>query len=151
MSMQVKYVHTNLIARDWRALARFYTNVFGCLPLPPERRIHASWLSKATGVPEAGLEGIHLRLPGHGEDGPTLEIFTYTHQEAAPTPAANRPGFAHIAFSVNDVQAARAAVLDAGGGDVGQIVTVEVPNAGEITVTYVADPEGNIIELQHWT
>jgi predicted enzyme related to lactoylglutathione lyase len=25
-----RYVHTNLIARDWRALAGFYQRVFGC-------------------------------------------------------------------------------------------------------------------------
>src|SRR5678815_5648625 len=30
----VRYVHTNLIARDWRALARFYEDVFGCVPVP---------------------------------------------------------------------------------------------------------------------
>jgi predicted enzyme related to lactoylglutathione lyase len=31
-----RYVHTNLIARDWRKLAAFYQLVFGCLPVPPE-------------------------------------------------------------------------------------------------------------------
>ena len=144
-------VHTNLIAADWRALARFYEEVFGCEPLPPKRKISDQWLSKATGVSGAELQGIHLRLPGCGENGPTLEIFTYSQQALSVEPAANRPGFAHIAFAVDDVQAARAAVLAAGGRDIGQIVTVEIPGAGEITVTYVADPEGNIIELQRWS
>jgi len=32
-----KYGHTNLIAKDWRALARFYEEQFGCTPVPPER------------------------------------------------------------------------------------------------------------------
>ena len=32
-----RYVHTNLIARDWRELARFYVEVFGCELVPPER------------------------------------------------------------------------------------------------------------------
>jgi len=32
-----KYGHTNLIARDWKALARFYEEQFGCTPVPPER------------------------------------------------------------------------------------------------------------------
>ena len=150
MSFRAKYVHTNLIAKDWQELAQFYQDVFGCIPQPPERHIVAPWLSKTTGVPDAELQGIHLRLPGYGDNGPTLEIFTYAQQKPALEPAANRPGFAHIAFSVDDVHAARAAVLDAGGSDVGQIVSVEIPNAGAITVTYVADPEGNIIELQHW-
>jgi len=30
-----RYVHTNLVARDWRKLAAFYQDLFGCAPLPP--------------------------------------------------------------------------------------------------------------------
>jgi hypothetical protein len=37
MTIKAKYVHTNLIAEDWRALAGFYQEVFGCIPVPPER------------------------------------------------------------------------------------------------------------------
>jgi predicted enzyme related to lactoylglutathione lyase len=33
----VRYVHTNLIARDWRRLASFYQAVFGCEIAPPVR------------------------------------------------------------------------------------------------------------------
>ena len=32
-----RYAHTNLVARDWRALAAFYTDLFGCRFVPPER------------------------------------------------------------------------------------------------------------------
>jgi predicted enzyme related to lactoylglutathione lyase len=32
-----KYGHTNLIAKDWKALARFYEEQLGCTPVPPER------------------------------------------------------------------------------------------------------------------
>ena len=32
-----RYGHTNLIAEDWRALAQFYEQQFGCTPVPPER------------------------------------------------------------------------------------------------------------------
>ena len=28
--MGIKYVHTNIIARDWEAVARFYIEVFEC-------------------------------------------------------------------------------------------------------------------------
>ena len=37
MTITARYVHTNLIARDWRVLARFYQEVLGCVPVPPER------------------------------------------------------------------------------------------------------------------
>jgi predicted enzyme related to lactoylglutathione lyase len=149
--MTARFVHTNLIARDWRRLARFYEQVFGCTPVPPERDLKGEWLEAATGVPGAHLQGIHLRLPGGGEGGPTLEIFQYSSQPEQPETATNRPGFAHIAFAVDDVQAARDAVLAAGGSTVGQLVSWPVPGAGTITFVYVADPEGNIIELQRWS
>ena len=58
-----RYAHTNLIARDWRALARFYVEVFGCTTVPPERSYAGAELEAGTGVRDAALEGVHLRLP----------------------------------------------------------------------------------------
>lgn len=151
MTIRVRYVHTNLIAKDWRRLATFYESVFGCIPVPPERDLSGEWLEAATGVPQARIRGIHLRLPGYGEQGPTLEIFQHNRPIDPSKPVANRPGFAHIAFAVDDVAAARDAVLAAGGGTVGDLVSVEIRGAGHITFAYVTDPEGNTIELQHWS
>jgi catechol 2,3-dioxygenase-like lactoylglutathione lyase family enzyme len=145
-----KYVHTNLIARDWKRLADFYTRVFGCALVPPERDLSGQWLDDATSVPNAHLYGAHMRLPGYGDTGPTLEIFQYDAELDKPTTAVNRPGFGHIAFLVDDVDAARDAVIEAGGSDVGKIVSSEIAGAGKIRFVYVADPEGNIIELQKW-
>ena len=69
----MKYTHTNLVARDWRRLADFYIKVFGCTPVPPERDLSGDWLDKATSLQDAHIRGVHLRLPGHGDAGPTLE------------------------------------------------------------------------------
>lgn len=145
-----RYVHTNLIARDWRSLADFYAHVFGCTPVPPERRFEGTALAAGTGLSNAALEGAHLRLPGHGPNGPTLEIFQYREPAAGPVPAVNRPGFGHIAFAVDDVAAAQRAVLAAGGKAIGEIVTLTVTTNARVTWCYVTDPEGNIIELQAW-
>ena len=149
MTVPATYAHTNLIARDWRALATFYQDVFDCTPVPPERNLGGDALESGTRVPEARLRGVHLRLPGGGETGPTLEIFTYETLADGLPAAANRPGFGHIAFAVPDVAAARAAVVAAGGSEFGDIVTT---SAGHRTVTwtYVRDPEGNLVELQSW-
>jgi catechol 2,3-dioxygenase-like lactoylglutathione lyase family enzyme len=150
MRIQAKYVHTNLVAADWRGLARFYQEVFGCVVTGPERDYRGRTLEAGTGVAEAHLTGVHLRLPGYGADGPTLEIFSYTPQvERVPT-AVNRPGYGHIAFSVEDVARAKEAVLSAGGGEVGEVVTLRPANGATVTWCYVADPEGNVIELQKW-
>lgn len=142
------YLHTNLVALDWQRLARFYEDVFSCTPVSPERNYQGDWLGKGIGLPGARLRGLHLRLPGWGDNGPTLEIFTYTEMPASDAPAANRPGFGHIAFRVPDVAAAREAVLAAGGHDLGKIVQVDVPGRGALHFVYMTDPEGNIIELQ---
>jgi predicted enzyme related to lactoylglutathione lyase len=147
---QPRYVHTNIIAQDWQGLARFYEQVLGCTPLPPGRSLGGPWLEAATNVPLAQIQGIHLRLPGHGDQGPTLEIFGYNITQDRPETATNRLGIGHMAFAVDDVDETLRAVLAAGGGTVGEMVSVEVAGAGAITFVYATDPEGNIIELQHW-
>ena len=145
------YRHTNLVARDWRRLARFYEEVFLCTPLLPERDLAGDWLAQGTGVPDAGISGIHLRLPGGGEEGPTLEIFQYTESlPPAGPPAANREGLGHLAFEVADVPTAMRLVLEHGGRALGEVVSRAIPSVGLITFVYAADPEGNGLELQHW-
>jgi predicted enzyme related to lactoylglutathione lyase/NTP pyrophosphatase (non-canonical NTP hydrolase) len=145
-----RYVHTNLVATDWQRLVQFYTQVFGCVPVPPERDLSGAWLDEAVSIPDVHIRGMHLRLPGYGDAGPTLEIFQYSPDLPHATPAANRPGFGHIAFAVDDVEAAREAVLAAGGGDVGKVIHREIPGVGHITFVYMTDPEGTILELQRW-
>lgn len=147
-AFQARYVHTNLIAHDWQALARFYERLVGCVRVPPERDLEGPAMDAGTGLPGAHLRGVHLRLPGYGDTGPTLEIYTYESMAERPATAVNRPGFAHLAFSVTDVAAARAAVLAAGGQPVGEVVTTPVAGRGHLTWCYVTDPEGNVIELQ---
>ena len=148
--MRARYAHTNLVSRDWRALAGFYRDVFGCTPVPPERDYAGPELEAGTGVPGARLRGVHLRLPGHGADGPTLELFQYSQLASEGERRVNRPGFAHIAFAVDDVRDARSEVLAHGGSGVGEVVTMVTATGARVTWCYVADPEGNVIELQSW-
>ena len=104
--MEARYVHTNIVARDWRRLAAFYAQVLGCVPVPPERDLSGRWMDAATGIDGVHIRGAHLRLPGYGDDGPTLEIFSYDEEEEGVTPAVNRPGLGHLAFAVDDVATA---------------------------------------------
>jgi catechol 2,3-dioxygenase-like lactoylglutathione lyase family enzyme len=149
--IDARFGHVNLIARDWRRLADFYERVLGCEFVPPERDLRGPILEAGTGVPGAALHGAHLRLPGLGATGPTLEIFQYeAGPDALPT-AVNRPGFGHIAFVVPDVAEARSAFLAEGGDVVGDVVTTATSDGRRVTWTYVTDPEGNIVELQAWS
>jgi catechol 2,3-dioxygenase-like lactoylglutathione lyase family enzyme len=148
--IQAKYVHTNLMAHDWQKLATFYQDVFGCVPVPPMRDFSGEALERATNIPNAAFQGMHLKLPGFGENGPTLEIFQYQNMPARLETLVHRPGFGHIAFLVDDVAKARRAVLEAGGQDVGEAITLQTTDGRRVTFVYVTDPEGNILELQSW-
>jgi predicted enzyme related to lactoylglutathione lyase len=141
----------SVVAADWRRLADFYIDIFGCVVVPPERDYAGADLERGTGVSGAALRGVHLRLPGLGADGPTLEIYQYSRAEGRLPAVANRLGWAHVAFAVEDVTAARTAVLAAGGGKVGEIVTLTTADGRRVTWCYVSDPESNIIELQSWS
>jgi predicted enzyme related to lactoylglutathione lyase len=148
--MQTKYAHTNLIAKDWKRLSTFYQEVFGCVPILPGRNLSGKWLDEATGLSGSHIRGIHLRLPGYGDDGPTLEIFQYGSMPEHPSVNPSTPGFSHIAFAVDDVPAVARTVFNHGGSPVGALTIRDVPGMGLLTFQYVADPEGNIIEVQHW-
>lgn len=150
MSINSKYVHTNLIAEDWKSLSNFYCEVFGCTVVPPERDYKGEKLEAATGISGVHLRGVHLRLPGFDVDGPTLEIFSYEPQNEKLKTCVNRPGFGHIAFQVDEVEKAKEIVLNNGGKIIGDIVELQTSNGSKVKWCYVTDPEGNIIELQKW-
>jgi lactoylglutathione lyase len=65
-------------------------------------------------------------------------------QAANPVEAALTRGFGHIAFDVPDVDAAYDALLAAGATD--RMSPRPSPEPG-VRMAYVADPEGNLIEL----
>ena len=91
--VMIKYKHTNLIAKDWKQLSNFYQSVFKCKPIPPERDLSGNWLDRITDIQAAHITGIHLRLPGFGDDGPTLEIFQYDSMPEHPNVDRTHPDF----------------------------------------------------------
>ena len=150
MQAGIKYVHTNLVARDWKKLSTSYVKVFGCKFKPPERNLKGNWLDELTSLKNAQVKGIHLHLPGFDGSGPTLEIFQYSKSTKQGAAKINRPGFAHIAFAVRNVKQMLGKVKTNGGSSVGKLVSTTIEGVGRIDVVYARDPEGNIIELQKW-
>lgn len=64
--------------------------------------------------------------------------------------------FGHVNVIARDWRAlagfyTREAVLAAGGGVVGEIVTTQTKDGRYVTWAYLTDPEGNILELQAWS
>ncbi len=146
----MKYVHTNIISKDWRNLARFYIEVLDCKLVPPVRQQEGNWLEVGTGLSNAKLEGAHLLLPGWGDQGPTLEIHQYEEIETQSAINPNKQGYAHIAFEVEDVETVLGKIKAGGGSANGKISKTRIEGVGEITFVYARDPEGNLVEIQHW-
>jgi predicted enzyme related to lactoylglutathione lyase len=149
MEDSIKYVHTNIITKDWQNLARFYIEVFECKPQYPERDLAGEWLDKLTMIERVKIKGIHLALPGY-ESGPTLEIFEYSPESPSNgKEKINTPGFGHIAFHVNSVERIAEKLIRHGGSLLGEIVRKEYADYGILTVVYASDPDGNFIEIQN--
>jgi catechol 2,3-dioxygenase-like lactoylglutathione lyase family enzyme len=145
-----KFAHINIVTGNWKRLADFYIDVFGCRLMEPERDLRGDWLDQATAIPNAHITGIHLALPGYDKNPPPLEIFQYNKNEENSLANINRTGFGHIAFEVDDVHQMLEKLLSFGGSQVGSIVEKEIPGAGTVTFVYARDIDGNIVELQSW-
>lgn len=145
-----RYVHTNIIAKDASKLIYFYKTVFHCQSINETRDLRGAWLDRLTGLHEAHITGEHLLLPGYGKEHPTLEIFSYDTLKETTFAEINRPGIAHIAFEVDDVEATLTEIISAGGSSVGELVSAPYPDGMEAVFVYAKDPEENIIELQSW-
>ena len=141
MSTEIQYVHTNLIALDWKKLAMFYVDVFNCEPILPERDLSGDWLAQLTNIEKATIKGIHLRLPGYDGSGPTLEIFEYNRHEDSPK-LINQLGFGHIAFHVNNLQEMLKSALANGASMYGEAIEKSIENIGLLKAVYIKDPEG---------
>jgi predicted enzyme related to lactoylglutathione lyase len=146
----IKYVHTNIIAKDSEKLIKFYKEVLGCKSIGEKRNLKGEWLDKMTGLKNAHIVGEHLCLPGYDEDHPTLEIFSYDDAIEDECHVVNQYGFAHLAFEVDNVEETLKQVIAAGGGRIGEVVHEDYDNGMHATFVYATDIEGNIIELQNW-
>ncbi len=149
--MNIRYGHTNIITKNWKDLCGFYEAVFNCIPVPPQRDQQGLWLEKATGVSNAHLQGMHLRLPGYDNSGPTLEIFQYEEMVDCEKPVPNKKGFGHIAFQTDEINKLLDLALEKGAKKVGELSEKYIDEVGLLTFIYISDPDGNIIELQNWS
>ena len=145
-----RYVHTNIIARDFQKLIDFYKDVFQCKSIGETRDLCGEWLDALTGIPNTHIMGEHLCLPGYEKDHPTLEIFSYNTMLESDK-AVNKCGIAHLAFEVDDVEATLQLLLEKGGKQIGELVKTEYDNGKKAVFVYATDCEGNIIELQNWS
>jgi len=95
-------------------------------------------------VQAMGHEGVKLRLAMLGLGDAMLELFEFTGDvvpEWAQRPRDNR--LPHLAVQVDDTDEALTRIEAAGG----KRIWPEVGRFGRARVIYVADPDGNVVEL----
>jgi predicted enzyme related to lactoylglutathione lyase len=147
--MNVKYVHTNIIAKDWEKVSLFYQRVFGCKPIS-QRDLSGDWVDRLTGINNVHIVGEHLVLPGYDKSLPTLEIFSYNNTRDENSKFINRVGLAHLAFEVDDIEAVLQKIKQEGGGQLGEIVRMNYSDNVIASFVYAKDIEGNLLELQNF-
>lgn len=141
-----KLLHVNINAKDWKKVAAFYEKVFGCVQVPPEKKISGDYAADLTGLAGSDIEGITMTFPGDPE-GTQLEIFQYNLQDDTSSQAINLTGLGHIAIDVDDIDVVTDKLPAAGGSLVGKQIHRTYADKPDLFIHYVRDCEGNIIEL----
>ena len=141
----MRLLHVSLTARDADALSKFFREALGFVDRRAPTRLSGEHVSRGNGLPNANIYTIWLHFPD--DPGPFLEIMEYNEAMERHTPAVNEPGYAHIAFEVEDLHAAIDKGLRAGGDLQGEVTNFGT-HARPHLIVYVRDPEGNILELE---
>jgi catechol 2,3-dioxygenase-like lactoylglutathione lyase family enzyme len=132
----VRFSHVGQCVRDLASARAFYTDALGFEEVL-ELDVSGEQSAKLLRLPgTVGLRTVYLR-----RDGFVLELLGFTEPEPLPARARpmTEPGLTHVSIGVDDLDAACAAVL-AHGGSVFE--ESRLP-----TAVFVADPEGQVIEL----
>jgi lactoylglutathione lyase len=130
--------HIGLQVSDVERAGRFYAQALGArwlvLPLTFE----------GAGAEQAmGEQGVRLRLALLKLGDAALELFEFLEPVVPDWAKQARGRLPHLAVHVEDTDATLAKVEQAGG----RRVWPEVDRFGRARVIYVADPDGNIVEL----
>jgi glyoxylase I family protein len=128
--------HVGLAVADLEAAVSWFCDVFG---LVPERALRVDALD------------LSIEMLVHPVHGYRLELLHRPGSQAGRKPgtpgdAALREGYGHVAFDVTGLDAAYDRALARGAGPV--MPPGPSPEPG-VRMAFVADPEGNLIELMH--
>jgi catechol 2,3-dioxygenase-like lactoylglutathione lyase family enzyme len=129
--------HVGLCVTDIDRSRRFYEQVLGFEPVR-EMQVPDDFTADLLRVPRpVGLTASYLR-----RDAFVLELLHFDRPDNAPPRDRpfHEPGLTHLSFTVDDLDAARAAVEEHGGE---VLADTEVPGAAVM----VRDPDGQLLEL----
>jgi len=137
--------HAGLAVADLEAAAAWFCDVFGLVP-ELSLKVDAIDLSIEMLIhPSFGYRIELLHRPGTGATGAAAGAHP-GGKPANPAEAALRAGYGHVAFDVADLDAAWDRAVARGARPV--MPPGPAPEPG-VRMAFVADPEGNLIELLH--
>lgn len=140
----IRTTHTGFTVADLDRSSAFFRDVFGFTVTTPIRH-SGTTIERMTGIVGAELEVAFATGGGH-----TIEMICYVAPIVPPAPEKLpcEPGFAHVAFLVQDIDACISAIEAAGYQAFSPPQTVlSGPRKGGKNV-YIRGPEGIFIELQ---
>ena len=134
--------HTSFTVSDLARSIAFFSEVLGFVMVNRALR-DPKLISSITGIPGADIEVAYIQGPGH-----RLELLQY-HGPSERSQVDSRPGdsgFAHVAYDVDDVDAAVIASARHQVLPIGEVTVIDKgPNAGR-KVVYLRDRDGVTIE-----
>ncbi len=145
--------HVNLVVADLDRMTAFYRDGLG-LVVTKQVTISGGWIARVVGLDEGSdveADVVYLDLP----NGPRIELIRY-RRPIGPTPAnlgePNTRGLRHLAFKVDDIDAAVTTMASRGVKFFSGVQIVpdsQVAYAGGVRkrLVYFHDPEGNLLEL----
>lgn len=138
------YSHVAIVVTDIDVSQAFYTAVFGFRPARGRFLGEGPDLALIMGVERPRIEGLFMTC-----DGFVIELLRYVDDDTPPAPTPpTRPGYRHLSFIVADVAATMDAALANGGSARAESrVAIEMGSGAPVVFGFVADPDGNSIEL----
>ncbi|MCL4187068.1 MAG: VOC family protein [Rhodobacteraceae bacterium] len=139
--------HIGITVPDLEAAVRFMTEGMGCalaFTAPGRDPMTAEAAARINVAPGSRIAGMAMLRAGAGY----VELFAFEHPGGA-RPAAPRwnEGGAHVAFAVDDLEAALARAVAAGGCALSGINRSESPGFAGMRWVYVVAPWGQTFEL----
>jgi catechol 2,3-dioxygenase-like lactoylglutathione lyase family enzyme len=134
--------HTSFTVADVERAVAFWRDVMGFAVADLSGR-EGDWLGAVVGVPGARCRIAHLH--GHGTHLEFIQYLAPAGDDVTGPP--NRPGTAHVAFVVEDIEALAQRMLAAGASEQGRITRCASGGAVGCRAVYLKDPNGIIVEL----
>jgi len=141
--------HINLVVWDMDTARAFYGSVLG-LRETFNRTLEGPWIEAVSGVPGAVAHCVFFEAQS-GEVRLELLQYLQPQDEFGPETRPHAPGFRHIAFNVEDIDAWHNTLTAGGVTFVSPPVLVPFSVDGRTKrLCYFRDPEGNILELAEY-